>query len=143
MASGGFLAPKKSTFGFCKHGCQACSGRQHHQDNHGVTMSPNRPWCHHVIILTHFYSHFLTSTSCIEHVFNFNPCQHCTPNPCTLPRTRSKRSYKWSKIERVHSQCQQSHLCLLGFHCLHRLLGSCGCCLCCLLGHLVEHGGKE
>ena len=64
--------------------------------------------------------------------------------PCTLTQAADRSSYKRSQSEcrapitSVNTNC----LCLLCLHCLHRLHGLLwggGCCLCCLLGHVVEH----
>ena len=63
--------------------------------------------------------------ACRLHVtFNFNPRHHCTPNQCTIHQTRSERSYKWSRIERVRSQVPTMTYAFLAFIAFIAFLGA-------------------
>ena len=71
----------------------------------------------------------LSSPVCLDHassmsLFNFNPCHHCTPNQCTIHQTKSQRSYKWSRIERVHSQVPTMTYAFLAFIAFIAFLGA-------------------
>ena len=88
--------------------------------------------------LLYYHPPFVLDYASSMSLFNFNPCHHCTPNQCTIHQTKSQRSYKWSRIERVHSQVPTMTYAFLAFIAFIAFLGAAAAAFAAFLAMLLS-----